>query len=195
MLLCGWYILYILSPDILISSISQPYVCRSSFHKTISKPKEGSKEGSQGISFEKEKYRERVLGTLETVSLPFLFPYSIDLHAYFPLRICPSSKSRVNMTARQSSPTSENSHSDANVRKRVCKACDRCRLKKSKVRRTETSFNPPQCSDVRSVMVPVPVVGVGQIMPSACLASAKRPMIKYTPKGKLTLTYDFVFIC
>ncbi|KAF9887147.1 hypothetical protein FE257_010522 [Aspergillus nanangensis] len=36
------------------------------------------------------------------------------------------------MTARQSSPTSENSHSDNNVRKRVCKACDRCRLKKSK---------------------------------------------------------------
>ncbi|OGM46014.1 Zn(II)2Cys6 transcription factor [Aspergillus bombycis] len=36
------------------------------------------------------------------------------------------------MTARQSSPTSDNSHSDSNVRKRVCKACDRCRLKKSK---------------------------------------------------------------
>lgn len=36
------------------------------------------------------------------------------------------------MTARQTSPTSDHSHSD-NVRKRVCKACDRCRLKKSKV--------------------------------------------------------------
>ncbi|KAJ5864354.1 uncharacterized protein N7529_006270 [Penicillium soppii] len=36
------------------------------------------------------------------------------------------------MAARQSSPTSEHSHSDSNVRKRVCKACDRCRLKKSK---------------------------------------------------------------
>ncbi|KAN0082075.1 hypothetical protein V8E54_003373 [Elaphomyces granulatus] len=37
------------------------------------------------------------------------------------------------MTARQSSPSSEHSpHSDSNVRKRVCKACDRCRLKKSK---------------------------------------------------------------
>lgn len=36
------------------------------------------------------------------------------------------------MTARQSTPTSDHSHSD-NVRKRVCKACDRCRLKKSKV--------------------------------------------------------------
>ncbi|KAL1963809.1 hypothetical protein VTN77DRAFT_7740 [Rasamsonia byssochlamydoides] len=37
------------------------------------------------------------------------------------------------MTARQSTPTSEHSsHSDSNVRKRVCKACDRCRLKKSK---------------------------------------------------------------
>ncbi|ODM18357.1 hypothetical protein SI65_06228 [Aspergillus cristatus] len=35
------------------------------------------------------------------------------------------------MTARQSTPTSDHSHSD-NVRKRVCKACDRCRLKKSK---------------------------------------------------------------
>ncbi|KAJ6132785.1 hypothetical protein N7471_008000 [Penicillium samsonianum] len=36
------------------------------------------------------------------------------------------------MAARQSTPTSEHSHSDSNVRKRVCKACDRCRLKKSK---------------------------------------------------------------
>ncbi|EEA19684.1 Fluconazole resistance protein 1 [Talaromyces marneffei ATCC 18224] len=37
------------------------------------------------------------------------------------------------MAARQSSPSSEHSaHSDSNVRKRVCKACDRCRLKKSK---------------------------------------------------------------
>ncbi|KAJ5124656.1 uncharacterized protein N7515_008481 [Penicillium bovifimosum] len=36
------------------------------------------------------------------------------------------------MTARQSTPSSEHSHSDSNVRKRVCKACDRCRLKKSK---------------------------------------------------------------
>lgn len=39
------------------------------------------------------------------------------------------------MTARQSSPTSDTlAHSDSGVRKRVCKACDRCRLKKSKVR-------------------------------------------------------------
>ncbi|KAL3458518.1 hypothetical protein BJX64DRAFT_266616 [Aspergillus heterothallicus] len=36
------------------------------------------------------------------------------------------------MTARQSTPSSDNSHSDSGVRKRVCKACDRCRLKKSK---------------------------------------------------------------
>ncbi|KAJ5937442.1 hypothetical protein N7454_004742 [Penicillium verhagenii] len=35
------------------------------------------------------------------------------------------------MAARQSTPNSDHSHSD-NVRKRVCKACDRCRLKKSK---------------------------------------------------------------
>ncbi|KAH2978234.1 hypothetical protein KXW58_004937 [Aspergillus fumigatus] len=35
------------------------------------------------------------------------------------------------MTARQSSP-SDHSRSGCNVRKRVCKACDRCRLKKSK---------------------------------------------------------------
>ncbi|RDH26194.1 hypothetical protein BDQ94DRAFT_43185 [Aspergillus welwitschiae] len=35
------------------------------------------------------------------------------------------------MTPRQPS-TSEHSHYDNNVRKRVCKACDRCRLKKSK---------------------------------------------------------------
>lgn len=35
-------------------------------------------------------------------------------------------------------------------------------------------------------MEPVHAVDVGQITPSACLASAKRPMIKYIPKGKLT---------
>ncbi|KAJ5594516.1 uncharacterized protein N7459_000724 [Penicillium hispanicum] len=35
------------------------------------------------------------------------------------------------MAARQSTPTSDHSHAD-NMRKRVCKACDRCRLKKSK---------------------------------------------------------------
>ena len=42
------------------------------------------------------------------------------------------------MAARQSSPASTSdhftsSHSDNGIRKRVCKACDRCRLKKSKV--------------------------------------------------------------
>ncbi|KAJ5219821.1 hypothetical protein N7468_009025 [Penicillium chermesinum] len=36
------------------------------------------------------------------------------------------------MAARQSTPASEHSHSGDGVRKRVCKACDRCRLKKSK---------------------------------------------------------------
>ncbi|KAJ5306632.1 hypothetical protein N7508_005647 [Penicillium antarcticum] len=36
------------------------------------------------------------------------------------------------MAARQSTPASEHSHSDGGIRKRVCKACDRCRLKKSK---------------------------------------------------------------
>ncbi|PKY07716.1 hypothetical protein P168DRAFT_313865 [Aspergillus campestris IBT 28561] len=36
------------------------------------------------------------------------------------------------LKARQSSPTSDHSNSDGNIRKRVCKACDRCRLKKSK---------------------------------------------------------------
>ncbi|GKZ86225.1 hypothetical protein AnigIFM56816_001277 [Aspergillus niger] len=35
------------------------------------------------------------------------------------------------MAARQSTPTADHSHSD-NGRKRVCKACNRCRLKKSK---------------------------------------------------------------
>ncbi|KAF7715609.1 Fungal Zn(2)-Cys(6) binuclear cluster domain-containing protein [Penicillium ucsense] len=36
------------------------------------------------------------------------------------------------MAARQSTPSSDHSHSSDGVRKRVCKACDRCRLKKSK---------------------------------------------------------------
>jgi len=38
-------------------------------------------------------------------------------------------------------PMEDQSPIDNNVRKRVCKACDRCRLKKSKVRRGTHSCN------------------------------------------------------
>ncbi|PIG89332.1 hypothetical protein AARAC_006541 [Aspergillus arachidicola] len=36
------------------------------------------------------------------------------------------------MAARRLTPSSEHSHSTSSIRKKVCKACDRCRLKKSK---------------------------------------------------------------
>lgn len=90
------------------------------------------------------------------------------------------------MAARQSTPTSEHSHSDSNVRKRVCKACDRCRLKKSKVcknRKDEQSS--PTYTDPDSVTDPALVPVVGQIMPSVSLESARRRMTKCTRRGKL----------
>lgn len=49
------------------------------------------------------------------------------------------------MTARQSSPS--DAPSDSNVRKRVCKACDRCRLKKSKVCAIPAACAPTSLTD------------------------------------------------
>lgn len=65
--------------------------------------------------------------TLDT-SLPALL---LVLPPNIPLSIVLLPPGYAPMAARQSSPSE--THSDANVRKRVCKACDRCRLKKSKV--------------------------------------------------------------
>ncbi|KAJ5692112.1 hypothetical protein N7462_001535 [Penicillium macrosclerotiorum] len=53
------------------------------------------------------------------------------------------------MAARQSTPTSDHSHSD-NVRKRVCKACDRCRLKKSKTDTAQKCDGASPCSRCRA---------------------------------------------
>ncbi|KAJ5154107.1 uncharacterized protein N7500_009546 [Penicillium coprophilum] len=53
------------------------------------------------------------------------------------------------MAARQSTPTSD-SHSDSNVRKRVCKACDRCRLKKSKTLIPQRCDGSSPCSRCRA---------------------------------------------
>lgn len=91
------------------------------------------------------------------------------------------------MTARQSSPSSEHSaHSDSGVRKRVCKACDRCRLKKSKVLFSSLFTCSNHCTDyMYSVTARVPAVAVERTMRSACLASAKRPTIRSIPKGEL----------
>lgn len=87
------------------------------------------------------------------------------------------------MAARQSTP---DSHSD-NVRKRVCKACDRCRLKKSKVSgRREEREEETQLMQI-SVTDRVPVRAVEPIMQSASLANAKRPTIKCIPRGEDSL--------
>lgn len=102
---------------------------------------------------------------------------SFNLHKYIYMRT---------MTARQSSPTSDHSHSDGNVRKRVCKACDRCRLKKSKV--SQAMAQASACPDALtrcSVTDPTHVVGAGQIMPSVSLARGRRLTTKCTPRGEL----------
>ena len=78
------------------------------------------------------------------------------------------------------SPVSDN---DMNARKRVCKACDRCRLKKSKV-----FFQPirPLVQSWQywlSAMVPIRATVAGQITQSVCLASEKSHMTRCIQKG------------
>jgi hypothetical protein len=94
------------------------------------------------------------------------------------------------MAARQSTP---DSHSD-NVRKRVCKACDRCRLKKSKVCSKWTwtwTWSRPVIiksktdqQKKKSVMDQAHVHAVEQTMQFAYSASERKPTIKCIPRGK-----------
>jgi hypothetical protein len=85
--------------------------------------------------------------------------------------------------AQQATPPLEaTSPIDGNVRKRVCKACDRCRLKKSKVLAVADDVSVQ--ADPSSVMEPTHVVDVKPIMPSVFLANARSHTIKSTLKGK-----------
>lgn len=86
----------------------------------------------------KKKNFRASLVKLKSEAGSFLSPIFSFLHIWFRFLLytyCSHTFLQTNyaMTARQSTPASEHSHSDSGVRKRVCKACDRCRLKKSKV--------------------------------------------------------------
>ena len=73
---------------------------------------------------------------------------------------------------------------DPTARKRVCKACDRCRLKKSKVSPDSAGRARRKLKiDRGSVMAPVPVTGVEPTTPSVCLENAKSHLTEPIPKG------------
>jgi hypothetical protein len=92
------------------------------------------------------------------------------------------------MAIQQITPPLESmSPTDGNVRKRVCKACDRCRLKKSKVR---SLANPlaglfTELVHFPSVTAQVLVRDVKPTMRSVFLESARSLMTKSIPKGEL----------
>ena len=84
------------------------------------------------------------------------------------------------MAAQQVTPPLEN---DFHTRKRVCKACDRCRLKKSKVGQLWW-WADHKLIHAHSVMVSRRVAGVEQTMRYAYLEREKRRTTKSIPKGK-----------
>ena len=71
------------------------------------------------------------------------------------------------------------------IRKRVCKACDRCRLKKSKVCEALACLLEFE-SDRNSVMEQVPAAGVKLIMPSVFSERGRSHKTKSTPKGMVS---------
>lgn len=74
-----------------------------------------------------------------------------------------------------------------NIRKRVCKACDRCRLKKSKVcPKLEYAHDVDIVLTLCSVMALAHAVDAKQTMQFACLARGKKPKTRCIPKGKLS---------
>lgn len=72
-----------------------------------------------------------------------------------------------------------------NIRKRVCKACDRCRLKKSKVCSRHLTTMTTLLTVRFSVMEQALAVGVKPIMLSACLERGRSRKTKSIPKGML----------
>lgn len=79
------------------------------------------------------------------------------------------------------SPTESSSQVDSSLRKRVCKACDRCRLKKSKVGLSGDVVITQ--ADAFSVTDQARAVGVEQIMQSACLERGKNHTIRSIQRG------------
>lgn len=71
-----------------------------------------------------------------------------------------------------------------NIRKRVCKACDRCRLKKSKVRATPDMRSKHPTNRI-SAMGPAPAVGVRLTTRFAFLESERSRKTRSTLKGML----------
>ena len=103
------------------------------------------------------------------------------------------------MNAHQSLTTSCYSHSDSNLRKRVSKACDRCRLKKSKVSKPQPNTSSFLNALNRYSATALHLVdGVGQIILSVSLARGRElPIMEdCTPRGEhqsLAMALLFIF--
>ena len=79
-----------------------------------------------------------------------------------------------------SSPDDE----ETSTRKRVCKACDRCRLKKSKVSIAQVRAPFPSLPISDSVTARVRAIDANQITPYVCLESARNRTTRSTQKGE-----------
>ncbi|WEW60403.1 Fluconazole resistance protein 1 [Emydomyces testavorans] len=88
------------------------------------------------------------------------------------------------MSSQQSPSSSDTPTTDGGVRKRVCKACDRCRMKKSKVKPKPLRLRVTRdsvliLSLVSSATATVPVLDVGQITPYVSLESERKHRTRY----------------
>ena len=86
------------------------------------------------------------------------------------------------MTAKSMSPTSD---SENNARKRVGKACDRCRLKKSKVVYWPPWLLRSMLTDADSVTARARAAAAGRTTPSVSSESVRKLTIRYIQKGSL----------
>lgn len=103
---------------------------------------------------------------------------------------------RIKMNKRQASTSSaQESASDNRPRKRVCKACDRCRSKKAKVSMMES----PVCAisqraDLHSAMEKHPAAVVHWTRPTVTMERGNRAVKKCIPAGEC-VSYCRVFSC
>ena len=77
---------------------------------------------------------------------------------------------------------------DTSIRKRVCRACDRCRLKKSKVNGNENVPRLITADRLRSVTGQSPALGAKQTMQSACSESGGNYKIRRIRMGEFSFS-------